>query len=89
MLTLDDLLDYCDLDRDEIAAVAEHEHIPLAVACELGECLLGSPEGVATLHQMVQEDISHACETGHATHAAELVATYRHLQATHPLSHAR
>ncbi|HMV01582.1 MAG TPA: hypothetical protein PKD04_10890 [Rhodocyclaceae bacterium] len=85
MLSLQDVLDYCDLDQGEIAAVAEHEHIPLAVAAEVGEALLASPEGVFRLHTMIIENMEHALERGQTAHAQELVCTYRHLQRTHPL----
>ena len=49
MLSMQDVLDYCDLDCGEIEAVAEHEHIPIMVAAELGETLLSSPGGVFRL----------------------------------------
>ena len=39
MLSIQDVLDYCDLDRGEIEAVAEHEHLPMTVAAEMGESL--------------------------------------------------
>lgn len=85
MLSVQDLLDYCDLDRGEIEAVAEHEHLPLAVAAELGECLLSTPEGVFRLHAMIVENMQHALDTGHYEHVRELAATYEHLQRSHPL----
>lgn len=85
MLALQDLLDYCDLDEGEIKAIAEHEHIPLAVAVEMGECLLGSPEGVCRLHAMISENMDHAKRCGEIHHVKELETTYRHLQRTHPL----
>jgi len=78
--------DYCDLDRGEIAAVAEHEHIPMTIAAELGETLLGSPEGVVRLHSMIVENMEHALESGHFQHVKELGETYQHLQRTHPIS---
>jgi hypothetical protein len=85
MLSMDDLLDYCDLDRDEIEAIAEHEHIPLSIAAGLGDHLLGSADGVSALHAMLLENIQQAVEHGHREHADELATTYRHLQRTHPL----
>ena len=36
MLSMQDVLDYCDLDCGEIEAVAEHEHLPMAIAAEMG-----------------------------------------------------
>lgn len=85
MLTLDDLLDYCDLDREEIAALAEHEHIPMAVAAELGEHLLETPEGVKELHRMLLDNMQHAKAGGNRQHLAELAHTYLHLKKTHPV----
>ena len=35
MLSIQDVLDYCDLDRGEIEAIAEHEHIPITLAAEM------------------------------------------------------
>jgi len=87
MLSMEDVLDYCDLDRGEIAAVAEHEHIPMTVAAELGETLLSSPEGVFHLHEMIVENMQHAFEGGRFEHVTELADTYQHLQRTHPLPH--
>ncbi|WP_371323014.1 hypothetical protein VX159_11400 [Dechloromonas sp. ZY10] len=85
MLSIQDVLDYCDLDRGEIEAIAEHEHLPLAVAAELGEALLSTPEGVCQVHTMIIENIQHALDGGHYQHAQELVTVYEHLQRCHPL----
>ena len=57
MLSMQDVLDYCDLDRGEIEAIAEHEHIPTMLAAELSENLLSSPEGVFRLHSMIIENM--------------------------------
>lgn len=86
MLSLQDMIDYCDLDTGEIEAIAEHEHIPVAVAAELSEVLLCSPEGVCRLHSMIIENMAHALETGRYEHVQDLSATYQHLQRTHPIS---
>lgn len=85
MLAMQDLLDYCDLDEGEIKAIAEHEHIPLVVAAEMGECLLSSPEGVCKLHTMIAENMERAMQCGKFQHVKELETTYQHLQRTHPL----
>lgn len=85
MLAMQDLLDYCDLDEGEIEAIAEHEHVPLVVAAEMGECLLSSPEGVCKLHAIIAENMEHAVERGQFRHAKELETTYQHLRRTHPL----
>jgi hypothetical protein len=87
MLSMQDVLDYCDLDCGEIEAVAEHERLPMAIAAEMGEALLGSPEGVIHLHEMVVENMQHALDSGRFEHVKELADTYQHLQRTHPLPH--
>lgn len=85
MLAMQDVLDYCDLDHGEIAAIAEHEHVPLVIAAEMSESLLSSPEGVCKLHTMITENMEHAVKHGRLQHAQELENTYQHLRRTHPL----
>jgi hypothetical protein len=85
MLSIQDVIDYCDLDRGEIEAIAEHEHIPMAIAAELGEVLLCTPEGVCRIHSMIVENMVHAMEVGEYEHVRDLSKTYEHLQRTHPL----
>jgi len=36
MLTREDCLALCELSEDEVAAIAEHEHVPEIVAMEMG-----------------------------------------------------
>lgn len=85
MLSMQDVLDYCDLDPGEIEAIAEHEHIPMTLAAEMSEVLLCTPEGVCRLHTMIVENMQHAMDSGHFEHVRELMQTYEHLQRTHPL----
>lgn len=85
MLSMQDVLDYCDLDRGEIEAIAENQHIPMTIAAEMGEVLLCSPEGVCQLHTMIIENMQHALEGGHFEHVKDLAQTYQHLQRTHPI----
>lgn len=85
MLCLEDCLDFSDLDTDEVEAIAEHEHIPMICAAELGCELLKSPDGIRRLHSMVIDDFQSAIEHGHVEQAGHWALTYQHLQATHPL----
>jgi hypothetical protein len=86
MLTLKECLDYCDLDVDEVTAVAEHEHIPPIVAAELCFNLLQSPQGVCCLHGIVLDDLQEAIAHGEIERIQRLTSTYQHLQETHPMS---
>lgn len=85
MLSMQDVLDYCDLERGEIEAIAEHEHIPMTIAAEMSASLLASPDGVCHLHQMIIENMQHALDCGRDSHVLALMQTYEHLQRTHPL----
>ncbi len=85
MLTLKECLDYCDLDMDEVMAVAEHEHLPAIVAAELCFELLQSPQGVCCMHTMVLDDLQSAIAHGECERAQRLTSTYQHLQEQHPL----
>lgn len=85
MLSIQDVIDYCDLDQGEIEAIAEHEHIPITVAAEMSEVLLCSPDGVCRLHSMIIENMQQALEHGHYQHVKDLAKTYEHLQRTHPI----
>ncbi|HXH02457.1 MAG TPA: hypothetical protein VNN09_03975 [Candidatus Competibacteraceae bacterium] len=64
MLTLQECLDFCGLDEEEIRAIAEHEHVPEIVAAELGACLLKSEAGVCQIRQFMLEDIEQAESLG-------------------------
>lgn len=85
MICLEDCLDFCELDNDEIEAIAEHEHIPIICAAEMGCALLKTPAGVKQLHTMILDDIELALEHGHLERAGHWAAAYQHLQSTHPL----
>ena len=85
MLPIQDVIDYCDLERGEIEAIAEHEHVPVVVAAELSEQLLSTPQGVYRLHTMIIENMEHALEHGEYQHVKDLSETYKHLQRTRPI----
>lgn len=42
MLTFDDCVALCDLSEEEVAAIAEHEHIPAIVAAARGSHQYGA-----------------------------------------------
>ncbi len=77
MLTLNDCMSQCDLTEDEIAAIAEHEHLPEIVALELGQYLAHLPKGAATIRRMIHEDISDAQSRSDHLHATKLKLVLR------------
>lgn len=85
MLSIRDMLDYCDLDEGEIEAIAEHEHVPLCIAAEIGDHLLQTPEGVLVLHKMILENMEQAMASHNDAHVQALARVYAHLCRTHPL----
>lgn len=83
MLTLEDCIALSELNEEEIAAIAEHEHIPEIVAAEYGNYLLHSASGVPMLKRMILDDIKAAERRGDLKHALHLRLVLRHFILTH------
>jgi len=49
MISLEDCVALCGLDKDEVAAISEHEHIPEIAATALADYLLKQPRGGETI----------------------------------------
>jgi hypothetical protein len=83
VLTKEDCIALCELSPEEVAAIAEHEHIPEIVATELGNYLVHTPTGEARIERMIIDDIEHArCHCNYAR-MAQLIAVLRHFIETH------
>ena len=83
MLTIQDCIDMCQLTEDEIAAVAEHEHVPDIVALELGNYLCATADGERRISRMIIEDIEEARAHGNFAHAAKLRRVLQHFLERH------
>jgi hypothetical protein len=83
MLTLEDCLALCELEEDEVEAIAEHEHLPEIVAAELGNYLVHCPDGVPRIRRIILDDIADAKARGDRSHALKLRLVLRHFIATH------
>ena len=84
MISLEDCIGMCGLDAEEVAAIAEHEHIADIAAAALADYLLkqaGGPERILT---MIVEDIHKALDAKHIRHGAELFMALRHFLEHHP-----
>ena len=57
MLTLKDCIDLSDLSEAEVAAIAEHEHVPEIIAAEIGCGLVHSPAGRLVLKRYIRENL--------------------------------
>jgi hypothetical protein len=89
MLTFEDCIGLCDLTPEEVAAIAEHEHLPEMVALEFGNYLVHQPSGVPAIKRMIIDDIEAARRRGDHKHALALKLVLRHFCKTHrqELSH--
>lgn len=84
MIALEDCLAMCDLTPEEIAAIAEHEHLPEVAAAALGSYLIHKDKGDHVVYGMIRDDIRAAIAQGSIPHARELVATLCHFLKDHP-----
>lgn len=84
MLTFEDCLGLCGLSKGEIAAIAEHEHVPEIVAAEMAAYLCQNEAGERCIRRYILEDIAAAEKRADARHAAALRAVLVHFLATHP-----
>lgn len=84
MLTLKDCIALCDLTEQEVAAIAEHEHIPTIVAAELGNYLVHDEDGVPMIRRYIVDDIEAAAARGDKKHAQLLKLALWHFIQTHP-----
>lgn len=84
MLSQEDCMAMCGLEQREIAAIAEHEHLPEIQAAALASCLLRDPDGVKVIRQIIADDITNAIECNRFTHANELFAILREFIDRHP-----
>ena len=84
MISLEDCIGMCGFDENEVAAIAEHEHIPEIAAAALASYLLKQPHGGEAIRTMIVDDIRKALDEGHIKHAAELFMAMRHFLEQHP-----
>lgn len=83
MLTIEDCIGLCRLTEDEIAAVADHEHVPDIIALEMGNYLCITAEGQRRLSCMIVADIEAARAHGNLAHAAKLRRVLQHFLEHH------
>lgn len=79
----EDLIGLCGLDEEEVAAIAEHEHIPDVAAAALANYLVGRKGGVQEVRRMICDDIKHTLDSGDDKHASELFMALTHLHQTY------
>jgi len=85
MLTLQECLDFSELNEDEIHVIAEHERVPQIIAAEMGYTLLKSPKGIYQIRQLLLEELERAKLAGQADKARRIDQTITRFVAAHPL----
>ncbi len=78
MLTIEDCLGLCRLTEDEVAAIAEHEHLPAILALEMGNYLCETAGGEVRIRRMIVDDIDAARRRGDLARVAKLKRTLQH-----------
>ena len=84
MLTFDDCVALCELTEDEIAAIAEHEHLPMIVAAELGNYIIHGPDGALRVKRIILDDMLAADRAGEEGRALTLKLVLRHFVERYP-----
>ncbi|NNU79947.1 hypothetical protein HMH01_05790 [Halovulum dunhuangense] len=84
MISIEDIVGMTDLTEDEVAAIAEHEHMELAPAAALASYVMHEAHGPARIQQMICEDIREALHRDDLSHARTLFQALRHFMAQHP-----
>jgi len=84
MLTLDDCLGLCELTEEEVAAIAEHEHLPMIVATELGNYIIQAPDGALKIKRIIVDDIRAAAGVRDLAHVLALKLVLRRFVERHP-----
>jgi hypothetical protein len=84
MLSLEDCLALCELNEDEVLAIAHHEHIPEIAAAELGNYLVHTPEGERRIKSIIRDDIVEARAAGDRSRELALKLVLRNFVEQHP-----
>jgi hypothetical protein len=83
MIAFEDCVALCGLTQEEIAAIAEHEHMPEVAATALASYLLHRAHGSEAIRNMIVDDIRKALDEQRIEHATTLFAALRHYLSTH------
>lgn len=85
MLSLDECIGMSELTEDELAVIADHEHVPVIVAAELGYALLKTPKGLFVLRGYIIDVLEQAKLAGKRDKAKRLELVLTRFNAAHPV----
>ncbi|MDY0071571.1 MAG: hypothetical protein RBR77_02845 [Thauera sp.] len=86
MLSIRDMLDYCDISDEQVALLAEHEGITDAAAAHMVCGMVQSAAGVLVLTRYMLDLVERAQLRGDPRHAAQAEDVCRRFMAAHPVS---
>jgi hypothetical protein len=84
VISLQDMIGLSGLTEEEILAIAEHEHIPEAVATGLASYLSHAEKGLDSVRDMIFDDIRKAQSRGDRGHVLDLLRVLHHFLRSHP-----
>lgn len=84
MISLEDCIALCGLSRDEIDAIAEHQHVPEICAAALAQYLMHKKKGPEFIRDMIVGDVRAAQARGDRAHTQELLHVLHHFMRDHP-----
>ena len=84
MISREDCIALCGLNTGQVAALAEHEHVPEIAASALASYLLNRSGGENEIAQMMIDDIHEALAEDRLQRATEIFSALRHFASQHP-----
>jgi hypothetical protein len=84
MLSLEDIIGMSDCTREEVEAIAIHEHVPDAIASEMASHLIHGADGIPRIREFIIEDIEFARSRGQMHQAEKLNGVLENFVASHP-----
>lgn len=82
-ITREDIIGMSGLTEAEVAAIAEHEHLPEVIAAALADYLMHHEKGAATIRRIIKDDIRDALGRGDAGQVSLLFAVLHHFVTEH------
>ncbi len=85
MLSITDLLDFIDLDRETIQIVNNATRLPEAEATAMASELLRTHHGIHLLHEMFKDQIAEAAAAYEITRERSLRKAYAYFSREYPI----
>lgn len=84
MISIKECIDYADLTEDEVSTIAEHEHLPYAMAAHIACSLAQSEDGTEVLRCLLKNALCDAATCGRAETLSMTQRAYAQFVTNHP-----